>query len=198
MLWGLRSSKDLLSYWCIGGVYLYPHKRRCLQRTYCLLDPLCAWYFRNKKRGGSRSIVTTWMKYITTSRKRLLVILIFGTYYLSLYATRDISSSSLRRSTSLYMSSQAVWYYLSTNKPMPMPPKQCKCKSLWKSLKVPQYQRTVQYATWEMQMQIIKTTRESTNQCRCHHSALGAWSNIVPLKRAQIQIQCKCLWWCAI
>ena len=120
------------------------------------------------------------MKYITTSRKRLLVILIFGTYYLSLYATRDISSSSLRRSTSLYMSSQAVWYYLSTNKPMPMPPKQCKCKSLWKSLKVPQYQRTVQYATWELQMQIIKSTRVPTNQCRCHHSALGAWSNIVP------------------
>ena len=61
-----------------------------------------------------------------------------------------------------------------------MPPKQCKCKSLWKSLKVPQYQRTVQYATWELQMQIIKSTRVPTNQCRCHHSALGAWSNIVP------------------
>ena len=50
------------------------------------------------------------MTYITTSRKRLLVILIFGTYYLSLYATREISSSSSRQSSSLYMPSQTVWY----------------------------------------------------------------------------------------
>ena len=117
------------------------------RRTMCVIFPK-----------QKRSIVTTWMKYITTSRKRLLVILIFGTYYLSLYATREISSSSLRKSTSLYMPSQTVWYAKRTDATIlhwePEATSCLRCRTVQKSTKT---------NTMQMPMMLCYLTSANTN-----------------------------------